>query len=70
MNILLLKSQILLRNKKISDVAKELGLSKSGFYRKLSGKTEFTRTEIDTLIKYLGLSVEMAMDIFFKEKVS
>lgn len=70
MNTTLLKSQIVLHDKKISDVAMELGISKSAFYRKLKGETEFTRHEIEILINYLELSIEMAMAIFFNEKVS
>ncbi len=70
LNSILLKSQIVLHDKKISEVAEILNISKSAFYRKLKGKTEFTRQEIEILIKCLGLSIEMAMEIFFNEKVS
>lgn len=70
MNTTLLKAQIILNNKKVSDVAKELGISKSALYRKLRGETEFTRQEISTIIKYLRLNVNIAMEIFFNEKVS
>lgn len=70
MNTVLLKSQIVLHNKKMMDVANKLQISKSALYRKLKGNTEFTRSEIETLINYLGLSVETAMEIFFNEKVS
>ncbi|KRU24045.1 TetR family transcriptional regulator [Clostridium sporogenes] len=70
MNTILLKSQIVLNNKRIPDVAKELRISKSAFYRKLRGDTEFTRQEISKMIDYLNLSVDIAMDIFFNEKVS
>ena len=70
MNATLLKSQIVLNHKNISDVAEKLKISKSALYRKMKGKTEFTRQEISIIIKYLGLSVDLAMEIFFKEKVS
>ncbi|MCW6070323.1 helix-turn-helix domain-containing protein [Clostridium botulinum] len=70
LNTILLKSQIVLNNKRIPDVAKELRISKSAFYRKLRGDTEFTRQEISKMIDYLNLSVDIAMDIFFNEKVS
>ncbi|PJI07057.1 MULTISPECIES: helix-turn-helix domain-containing protein [Clostridium] len=70
MNTALLKAQIILNNKKISDLANELGISKSALYRKLRGETEFTRQEIENIIVFLGLSVSKAMEIFFNEKVS
>ena len=70
MNVNLLKSQIVLKNKKISEIAEKLNISKSALYRKLKCKTEFTRQEIEILISYLDLNIEMAMAIFFNEKVS
>ncbi|BDR66688.1 hypothetical protein N072000002_09160 [Clostridium tetani] len=70
MNTTLLKSQIILSNKRIPEIANELGISKSAFYRKLRGDSEFTRQEISKIINLLNLSVETAMAIFFNEKVS
>lgn len=70
MNSKLLKAQIIMCGKKMNDVAKELGISKTAFYRKLKGETEFTRHEIEVIINYLGLTIEKAVDIFFSEKVA
>jgi hypothetical protein len=70
MNVNLLKSQIALKEKKISDITKLLKISKSAIYRKLGGKSDFTRKEILLLINFLDISTEKAMDIFFDEKVS
>ncbi|MEG0133067.1 MAG: XRE family transcriptional regulator [Clostridium sp.] len=70
MNATLLKSQIVLNDKKILDVAKQLKISRSALYRKLNSETEFTRHEIEVLINYLNLSVDIAMEIFFNEKVA
>lgn len=70
MNINLLKAQIALKGKKISDIAKLLRISKSAIYRKLNGKSDFTRKEILLLINFLDISTEKAMNIFFNEKVS
>lgn len=65
MNSSLLKSQIILNNKKIPDVAKKLKISKSAFYRKLNGKSEFTRKEINEIIDFLQLDENMIIKIFF-----
>ena len=55
-------AQMVLRNVKAEDVAKELGINPATFYRKL--KTgEFTRSEIQKLIEFLN--IEKPMDIFF-----
>ncbi|MDB1969448.1 XRE family transcriptional regulator [Clostridium tertium] len=70
MDINLLKAQIALKGKKISDITKLLKISKSAIYRKLNGKSDFTRKEILLLINFLDISTERAMDIFFNEKVS
>lgn len=70
MNINMLKAQIALKGKKICDVAELLEISKSAIYRKLSGKSDFTRKEILLLIKFLDINTDVAMEIFFDEKVS
>lgn len=46
----------------------ELGISRSAFYRKCRGITEFTQSEIQKIVDYLHL--ESPMGIFFDEKVS
>lgn len=70
MNVNLLKAQIALKGKKISDITDLLKISKSAIYRKLNGKSDFTRKEILMLINFLDISTEKAMQIFFNEKVS
>lgn len=70
MNINLLKSQIALRGKKITDIAKVLSISKSAIYRKLNGCSDFTRQEIAKIMEYLDINTDLAMKIFFDEKVS
>ena len=59
-----------MKKKKISiaDMCKKLGISRSAFYRKCTGISEFTQSEIQVIVDYLGL--ESAMDIFFNPKVS
>ena len=46
----------------------QLGISRSAFYRKCRGITEFTQSEIQRIVDYLQL--ESPMGIFFDEKVS
>lgn len=46
----------------------QLGISRSAFYRKCRGITEFTQREIQRIVDYLQL--ESPMGIFFDEKVS
>lgn len=46
----------------------ELGISRSAFYRKCKGKTQFTLEEIQAIVKLLKL--DSPVDIFFADKVS
>lgn len=46
----------------------KLKMSKSAFYRKLKGISEFDRKEILAIAKVLALDDEKILEIFFKEK--
>ncbi|XZK30802.1 helix-turn-helix domain-containing protein [Clostridium perfringens] len=65
-----LKSLIVLNGKSIPEVANMMNLSKSSLYRKIRGKSEFTRKEITELIDILHIEPYKAMEIFFDIKVS
>lgn len=52
----------------VEELCKAIGMSKTAYYRKLKGRTEFTRGEIQKMIDFLNL--EDPMDIFFTPKVS
>lgn len=46
-------------------MASFLGIDPATFYRKLAGKSEFTRTEIQQIAAFLGLTMSDLEDIFF-----
>ena len=52
------------RNVTIIMMCENLGISRSAFYRKCNGITEFTLGEIQTIVDYLSL--ESPSPIFFK----
>ncbi len=52
----------------INKLCSDLHISRSAFYRKTRGKSEFTQGEIQKIVDYLHL--ETPMGIFFAEKVS
>lgn len=52
----------------IMEMCEKIGISRSAFYRKCNGISEFTQSEIQTIVDYLELSSPMG--IFFEEKVS
>ena len=52
----------------IADMCNKLGCSRSAFYRKCNGISEFTQSEIQTIVDYLEL--DSPVGIFFTNKVS
>ena len=59
-----------MKRKKVSkgDMCKMLGISRSAFYRKCNGRSEFTQSEIQKIASILELK-DLA-PIFFNERVS
>lgn len=51
-----------------AEMCEKLGLSRSAFYRKCNGVSEFTRSEIQTIIDVLD--IDSPIGIFFSAKVS
>lgn len=56
------------RGVSIQDMCAKLNMSRSAFYRKCNGISEFTQGEIQNIVDILGLTSPMG--IFFAEKVS
>ncbi len=52
----------------VENLCENIGMSRSAFYRKCRGTSEFTLTEIQKIVENLGL--DSPMGIFFTEKVS
>ena len=50
------------------DVAKAIGINASTLYRKISGQSEFTRSEIQSICEVLKL--DSPMDIFFTDELT
>ena len=52
----------------IEKMCHDLKISRSAFYRKCNGISQFTQGEIQSIVDYIGL--DSPMGIFFAEKVS
>jgi ACT domain-containing protein len=65
MNKTLLEDQMKAKGKSISDMCSMLGISRSAFYRKRNGISEFTQNEIRRIVSFLEL--DSPMDIFFAQ---
>ena len=65
-----LKARIVLQGKTIDELCNGLKISRSAWFRKVSGSSEFTQSEISKLRTMLDLDDSQTIDIFFEEKVS
>ena len=63
MNKALLEHEMKENGKSISDMCSMLGISRSAFYRKRKGISEFTQSEIQKIVEFLNLV--SPVDIFF-----
>ena len=63
MNKALLEYKMGENGKSISDMCSMLNISRSAFYRKCNGKSEFTMSEIKKIVDFLKL--DSPVDIFF-----
>ena len=52
------------------DLAKQCGISLSGFYKKIRGESAFDQREISMISRALGLTREEITSIFFEDVVS
>lgn len=65
MNRYLLEYEIKRHGYTIATFCAALGMSRSAFSKKINGKSEFTRSEIETIVKLLG--IENPTPIFFAD---
>lgn len=70
MNLIALRQKMIEKNKSNKELAFELGISRSAMQRKLSGKIQFSQSELKVLISILQLSKAEILYIFFDDKVS
>lgn len=62
------KAQVVLKDKRMKDVAKALNIKESTLYRKIKRDGDFTRSEINILIVYL--EIENPKEIFFTNELA
>ena len=70
MNTNELKVQMIRQQKTAEQLCATLGISKSAWYRKIGGESQFTQGEIMDLRRELSLDDRQTALIFFDEEVS
>lgn len=69
MNTKALKAQMILKDKSIDQLCTALGISRTAWFRKVGGESQFTQGEIAGLRFELELDDHQTADIFFNEDV-
>ena len=70
MNIKELKAQMIRKDKTVDQLCAALGISRSAWFRKVSGDSQFTQGEITGLRYELELDDQQTGLIFFNNEVS
>lgn len=66
----LFKYMIQRRQLTLADVANKMGINGATLYRKMKGKSDFTRAEIQLLKDILGMSDLESIRVFFAKKLT
>ena len=70
-NMLKLKARIVEMNMNVESVAKEIGIDKSTFYRKMQNDgDDFTVSEVKKLSNVLNMDLDVLSNIFFESSVA
>lgn len=70
MNVKELKAEMIRKDKSVDQLCAAIGISRTSWFRKIGGVTEFTQGEIIGLRRELDLDDEQTLRIFFSEEVS
>ena len=69
MNAKELKAQMIRKDKTVDQLCAALGISRSAWFRKVGGESEFTQGEIKGLRFELELDDQLTRIIFFEDEV-
>lgn len=70
MNIRELKAQMIRKDKTVDQLCSAIGISRSAWFRKVGGESQFTQGELNDLRRELELDDHQIMAIFFSDEVS
>jgi len=70
MNVRELKAQMIRKDKTVDQLCCAIGISRSAWFRKVGGESQFTQGELNDLRRELELDDEQIMAIFFSDEVS
>ena len=65
-----LKAEMIRKDKSVDQLCAALGISRSAWFRKIGGESQFTQGELYDLRRELDLDDQRTMQIFFDDNVS
>lgn len=69
-NIPELKAECVRRGVTLEELASRIGINNATLYRKMTGKSEFSRNELQAIRDILYLNDEQFLHIFFENKLA
>lgn len=70
MNTKELKVAMIRKDMTVDRLCNAIGISRSAWFRKVSGESEFTQGEINTMRHELDLDDEQTISIFFADEIA
>lgn len=70
MDVKELKAQMIRKDKSVDQLCAAIGISRTSWFRKVGGDSQFTQEELHRLRNELELNDEQTIMIFFNDKVS
>ena len=70
MNAKKLKAEMIIHGKNVDDICVAAGFSRSAWFRKISGMSHFTQSEISAISDLLEFDLDKIGEIFFEDLVS
>lgn len=70
MNIRELKAEMIRKDKSVDQLCAAMGISRSAWFRRIAGQSQFKQDELNVLRNELGLDDTQTIMIFFADKVS
>ena len=70
MDVKELKAQMIRKDKSVDQLCAAIGISRTSWFRKVGGDSQFTQDELQRLRNELQLDDEQTIMIFFSDKVS
>lgn len=70
MNVKALKARMIIKEKTVDQLCTALGISRTAWFRKVGGKSQFNQNEIMVLRRELDLDDHQTAEIFFNPNVA